>query len=348
LRHLLFILVFASIIGSQTDAHAQLAFDHAWGSAGLDQGACLQFVDRNAVEARTARWLEVIEATWKTDPDFVANWMVGKTPPPPQVLIETQRQKDCMLRSLVFDSAKNDVILDWGDQRNTALSMGAISERFERDRRFQSNLLQWWTRSSWRGSQEQSWIWHRKFTFNCNSFNRVSDHAAGRCPIEAGRTWNPGLPGHNACWRDTLNDDERQKEILMASAAPGISRHHWGSDYDLFSLNPRNFLEGQAFNDEWTWMRTNAIQHGFFQPYQPHEERHAYMEERWHWSYAPVGQALTHFATRHQDELGVALGAQWDDFESRWGSKRRSERHFFSYVREHWRDYMFTIETNDP
>ena len=176
----------------------------------------------------------------------------------------------------------------------------------------------------------------------------MSERAGIKCRIQAGRTWDPQIPAHNACWRQDLTEDEREREILMASAAPGISRHHWGTDFDLFSLNPRNFLDGQPFNDEWRWMRRNALQHGFIQPYQPHEYEHAYMEERWHWSYAPIGQALTQFAKAHQPVLDQALNQQWDDFESRWSSKRPSVDHFFGYIRQHWMDYMFTIETNAP
>lgn len=339
-------LICACILAWSGHAAAQSTFERAVRDEGLSAQGCLHFVDADAVEARKVRWLRAIERTWREDPVFIADWFVGRVEPPAVVLDETLRQKNCMLRALVGDAEHRGTILDWGDARHTSSQMPEILARFDRDKRFQSNLLEWWTRSAWRGSREQSWIWHRKFTFNTNAFNRVSEHAAVLCRIQALRTWDPLLPAHEACWRNRLSDEERQREILGASAAPGISRHHWGTDYDLFSLNPRNFLPGAAFHDEWLWMRDNAIQHGFFQPYQPHTFEHAYMEERWHWSYYPIGQALTTFARAHQNEVGDALNAQWDEFESRW--TRQTSRAFFSYVRQHWRDYMFTIQTKAP
>jgi D-alanyl-D-alanine carboxypeptidase-like protein len=43
-----------------------------------------------------------------------------------------------------------------------------------------------------------------------------------------------------------LDDNERQFEILQASSAPGISRHHWGTDFDLFDsdMNPELWTVG--------------------------------------------------------------------------------------------------------
>jgi hypothetical protein len=285
---------------------------------------------------------------YASNPDAITDWIIGRSDPPQAVVAEAARQKDCMLGALVHDAERDGIIADWGDQRHLAGHMPAIVARFDAEKRFQANLLMWWTRSAWRGSQEQSWIWYRKFMFHSNAFNRVSDHAEAKCRIESGRTWNPEIAAHVSCWKTRLSDQEREREILVASAAPGISRHHWGTDFDLFSLNPRNFLPGQPFHDEWTWMRKNAIQHGFIQPYQPHDFEHAYMEERWHWSYAPISQALTRFAVAHQDAIDAALNAQWDAFESRWTGRRQSDTHFFDYVRAHWRDYMFTIATKKP
>jgi hypothetical protein len=68
------------------------------------------------------------------------------------------------------------------------------------------------------------------------------------------------------------------------------------------------------------------------------------MEERWHWSYLPLGQALTEFIQMHSDVFEHALHAQWDRFESRWNTNTRKDRPFFQHVRTHWRDYMFHVD----
>lgn len=347
MRTALHILFASCLLTLSASAHAQTVFDAAVHAEGLQTTGCLHFVDQNAVEARKTRWLRVIEHTWNNDPSFIADWVVGRVEPPEIITREAETQKNCMLNALIADAPKNGTVLDWGDNRHTPHQMREIQAKLESNPRFRANLLDWWTRSAWRGSREQSWIWHRKFTFNTNSFNRVSHHAATLCRIQPERTWDPTIGAHDECWRNRLSDEERQREILGASAAPGISRHHWGTDFDLFSLNPRNFLQGAVFHDEWLWMQQNAFQHGYFQPYQPHDHQHAYMEERWHWSYYPIAQALTVFARQNQDPIGQALALQWDEFESRWGM-RRPNRKFFSYIREHWRDYMFTIQTKHP
>ena len=137
-----------------------------------------------------------------------------------------------------------------------------------------------------------------------------------------------------------MTGEGRETEILLASSAPGISRHHWGTEFDLFSLNPRNFFPGQRFVDEFSWMQNNGITWGFFQPYTDAPERGGYMEERWHWSYFPIAAALTQFAKRHESSVEARLTAMWTAMESKWGQSRGP---YFTYVRANWRAYMFGI-----
>jgi LAS superfamily LD-carboxypeptidase LdcB len=88
----------------------------------------------------------------------------------------------------------------------------------------------------------------------------------------------------------TISDPiERATEILKFSAMPGTSRHHWGTDIDINSLNNSYFENGKG-KAEYDWLKENAHKFGFCQPYTPRAEREniGYEEEKWHWSYIPV------------------------------------------------------------
>ena len=78
------------------------------------------------------------------------------------------------------------------------------------------------------------------------------------------------------------------KEVLMFSSMPGTSRHHWGSDIDINSLEP-NYFETTQGKKEYAWLLANAPKFGFCQPYTNKENgRTGYEEEKWHWSYLPI------------------------------------------------------------
>lgn len=89
------------------------------------------------------------------------------------------------------------------------------------------------------------------------------------------------------------SDLEKAEEILLYSSMPGTSRHHWGTDFDLNSLEPEYFESGTG-EKIYTWLNANAWQFGFFQPfYKLGEDRAAgYKEEKWHWSYYPIANQL--------------------------------------------------------
>jgi hypothetical protein len=72
---------------------------------------------------------------------------------------------------------------------------------------------------------------------------------------------------------------------------PGTSRHHWGTDIDINSVEPDYFLtkKGKA---EYDWLVKNAARFGFCQPYSPKgaDRPNGYEEEKWHWSYMPLSK----------------------------------------------------------
>lgn len=93
--------------------------------------------------------------------------------------------------------------------------------------------------------------------------------------------------------------EQRARKILEYSSMPGTSRHHWGTDMDLNSLENSFFAKGEG-KKIYDWLTANAATYGFCQPYSNKAEgRTGYEEEKWHWSYTPLSRDLTN----HYDEL---------------------------------------------
>jgi LAS superfamily LD-carboxypeptidase LdcB len=92
------------------------------------------------------------------------------------------------------------------------------------------------------------------------------------------------------------------RAILTWSALPGASRHHWGSELDVYDkaalapgaqpqLLPSEYARDGVFARLADFLRTAAARHGFFLPYD--RDRGGVAPEPWHLSYAPVsGVAL--------------------------------------------------------
>jgi LAS superfamily LD-carboxypeptidase LdcB len=89
--------------------------------------------------------------------------------------------------------------------------------------------------------------------------------------------------------------------ILQWSALPGASRHHWGTEIDVFDrhalpsgrpkLLPAEFAPGGLFSALDRWLQQHAEGFGFFRPYD--RDRGGVAPEPWHLSFAPVsGEAL--------------------------------------------------------
>ena len=100
--------------------------------------------------------------------------------------------------------------------------------------------------------------------------------------------------------------------ILRWSAVPGASRHHWGSEIDLFDaaavapghgvqLVPAEYAAGGLFFRLLQWLEARAGEFGFFRPYR--DDLGGVLPEPWHWSFAPVSLAA-------QASLTPALVAQ--------------------------------------
>ncbi len=85
---------------------------------------------------------------------------------------------------------------------------------------------------------------------------------------------------------------QRVREIMKYSSMPGTSRHHWGTDIDINSLENNYFLSGEG-KKTYEWMVKNAGMYGFYQTYtNKKKSRTGYEEEKWHWSYLPLARPM--------------------------------------------------------
>ena len=139
--------------------------------------------------------------------------------------------------------------------------------------------------SGTRSFRAQQVIWDAKFT--------------GRRLAE-GRNLAQELPG----------ESERAVAILRYSSAPGISRHHWGTDVDLTSTSLK-WWAGQG-KKTLAWLNLHAPEYGFQMVYTD-GRLHGYRYEPWHWSYLPLARPMlrNYFAkvVRDRDITGY-LGAE--------------------------------------
>ncbi|MES3031679.1 MAG: M15 family metallopeptidase [Patescibacteria group bacterium] len=86
----------------------------------------------------------------------------------------------------------------------------------------------------------------------------------------------------------------RFEKILEYSAAPGTSRHHFGTDIDINGATPEYF-ETEKGKKVYEWLTENAPLFGFCQTYnlKGNSRPTGYNEEKWHWSYLPLARDLT-------------------------------------------------------
>jgi LAS superfamily LD-carboxypeptidase LdcB len=117
---------------------------------------------------------------------------------------------------------------------------------------------------------------------------------------------------------DQLSGVERLHAILRFSAIPGTSRHHWGTDLDVYDtaavapdyqlqLSLQEVEPGGVFDPLHCWLDDKMAageSHGFYRPYAI--DRGGVAAERWHLSYAPLALAC---GEQFSSEL---LGACWE------------------------------------
>ncbi len=131
--------------------------------------------------------------------------------------------------------------------------------------------------SGFRSFERQVMLWNNKF-----SGKTAIKNAGGETLIHS-----------------SLSSLDLMHSILLYSALPGASRHHWGCDIDIYAPNllPDNYqlqLEPWEYSEQGpmanlsAWLAEHAHRHGFYFPYLKFQGGVA--EEPWHLSYAPIAQ----------------------------------------------------------
>jgi LAS superfamily LD-carboxypeptidase LdcB len=96
-----------------------------------------------------------------------------------------------------------------------------------------------------------------------------------------------------------LGEEQRLHAILRYSALPGASRHHWGTDLDVYDaaavpadyqlqLTPQEYADAGVFGRLHLWLEQQLAQDAadFSRPYA--EDHGGVAPERWHLSYQPA------------------------------------------------------------
>lgn len=132
--------------------------------------------------------------------------------------------------------------------------------------------------SGFRDFTRQKAIWNRKFS--------------GQAPL---------YDSHGALLDPSqLSVGEKVEAIMTWSALPGASRHHWGTDLDVFDprpfaqgevslqLLPAEYEEGGPCHELAIWLYQHAADFGFFFPYRHY--RGGVAAEPWHLSHISAAQ----------------------------------------------------------
>lgn len=143
--------------------------------------------------------------------------------------------------------------------------------------------------SSYRGFHRQLSIWNRKWTGELP----LLDENEQRLDVAA------------------LTDEQKVYAILTWSALPGGSRHHWGTDLDVFDksavdacggkldLVDAEYRDGGPCFALACWMGNHLAEHGFMRPFMRNNGGVA--TELWHLSYAPTAAEFE--ALRNPEQL---------------------------------------------
>jgi LAS superfamily LD-carboxypeptidase LdcB len=138
--------------------------------------------------------------------------------------------------------------------------------------------------SSYRSFARQLAIWNDKFT--------------GQRPVLDARSQPLDIA--------TLDEEARIHAILRWSALPGTSRHHWGTDMDLYAprllpagqslqLEPWEYAADGYFAELSRWLDRNMEQFGFYRPFA--QDVGGIAIEPWHLSHRAESQPMAKLLT---------------------------------------------------
>ncbi|MCJ8321884.1 MAG: M15 family metallopeptidase [Colwellia sp.] len=140
--------------------------------------------------------------------------------------------------------------------------------------------------SGWRGFDRQLQLWNNKFL--------------GKTPIKD--------LSNNIININHVSELDKIYAILVYSALPGASRHHWGTDIDVFApnllakntqlqLEPWEYEKNGPLSKLSQWLEQFSQEFGFYFPYDSY--RGGIAHEPWHLSYAPL-------AEHYQQQFSIA------------------------------------------
>ena len=140
-----------------------------------------------------------------------------------------------------------------------------------------------------------------------------------------------------------LEDEQKVFAILHWSALPGASRHHWGTDFDIWDaaavpddyrlqLHIDEYSSSGPFSalNRWLEEKVDTQADGFIRPYRDTgalDGRSGIAPEPWHISYAPVAQryeaqcessALKGLIAASTIELKESVLAHWEMIYTRY------------------------------
>lgn len=156
--------------------------------------------------------------------------------------------------------------------------------------------------SAFRDFSRQQLIWNEKFAGKRTVLDKQSE------PIDI----------------SLLSEGELCEAILHWSALPGASRHHWGTEIDIYDpfrlpagqslqLEPWEYETSGYFYELNQWMTDNMATYDFYRPFTAKDAGVAY--EPWHISYWPLSheaeQQLTPEVIKTVLDEEKILGKDW-------------------------------------
>ncbi|QLB13331.1 LAS superfamily LD-carboxypeptidase LdcB [Bisgaardia hudsonensis] len=138
--------------------------------------------------------------------------------------------------------------------------------------------------STFRDFQRQQLIWNEKFLGK----RKVHDDQGKNIDLSQFSTW------------------KKCQLILRWSALPGASRHHWGTEIDIFDpdlipkeqslqLEPWEYEKGGYFFELSEWLQENLNHFDFCLPFLSLPESIKIGKEPWHISYLPIAQQFKQY-----------------------------------------------------
>ena len=123
------------------------------------------------------------------------------------------------------------------------------------------------------------------------------------------KIWNDKITGLRPVYDDSgvrvdltqLSEWQQVRAVMRWSALPGASRHHWGTDFDIYDaaavdasyqiqLLPEEVEGSGVFAPLHDWLDTSVLAScGFYRPYA--QDHGGIAPERWHISYRPVADS---------------------------------------------------------